>query len=357
MIRLPDPDERRTRAGCGPLCHVGRVLTALGRVSRRSARSSAATARRTGRDARRCRARPDRRSWPGSTGRRTARRSRARELQVPAGRRPARSGRLVSASGPGPTHGVGRPYRVEVRWDARRRTPYAPRLGSTAATWPVGIALTSWHYMWRTTPHAPPRDGRGLPADAAATDPAGSTRDELQGPRTASARSSTAATRTPHPRRRPDRRRADGHGRSRPQPRGARPSSRGSSKTAGDDGQIASATSTSCACRARGTVRCASSSVRRQSLRLATLAGHLEAGQIEFRGRRPRRRRSSSGSSRGRAAATGSSNLLYHHLRMAKEIQLHMWISFLERVVGAVRRPHERGIEIETERIEDPPWR
>src|SRR5215208_7526993 len=22
----------------------------------------------------------------------------------------------------------------------------------TAALWPVGIALTSWHYMWRTTP-------------------------------------------------------------------------------------------------------------------------------------------------------------------------------------------------------------
>ncbi len=22
----------------------------------------------------------------------------------------------------------------------------------TAATWPVGVALTSWDYMWRTTP-------------------------------------------------------------------------------------------------------------------------------------------------------------------------------------------------------------
>ena len=36
-------------------------------------------------------------------------------------------------------------------------------------------------------------------------------------------------------------------------------------------------------------------------------------------------------------------NLLYHHVRMAKEIQLHMWISFLEGVVSSVRRAYDRG--------------
>ncbi|HEY0633599.1 MAG TPA: hypothetical protein VGC98_16200, partial [Thermoleophilaceae bacterium] len=68
------------------------------------------------------------------------------------------------------------------------------------------------------------------------------------------------------------------------------------------------------------------------SLRLATMEGHLEAGQIEFRV-----------ASGGLAlefvieswARSGDrlSDLLYTHVRMAKEIQLHMWTSVLERVV------------------------
>ena len=32
-----------------------------------------------------------------------------------------------------------------------KRPPLARRL-ATAARWPVGIGLTSWSYMWRTTP-------------------------------------------------------------------------------------------------------------------------------------------------------------------------------------------------------------
>jgi hypothetical protein len=87
------------------------------------------------------------------------------------------------------------------------------------------------------------------------------------------------------------------------------------------------------------------------SFRLVTLRGHLEAGQIEF----------------GVAAegddlmftieswaASGDrlSKLLYQHLRMSKEVQLHMWTSFLE---NAARRSKGRlrgGIHIETRRVE-----
>src|SRR4051794_2796967 len=50
-----------------------------------------------------------------------------------------------------------------------------------AATWPVGIALTSWHYLWRTTP-MPRSEEPGRVADDAPpplTD--GVARDELQG--------------------------------------------------------------------------------------------------------------------------------------------------------------------------------
>jgi hypothetical protein len=45
-------------------------------------------------------------------------------------------------------------------------------------------------------------------------------------------------------------------------------------------------------------------------------------------------------------------NLLYHRLRMAKEVQAHMWISFLERVIDLSGGRMTGGIEMETERIE-----
>ena len=69
------------------------------------------------------------------------------------------------------------------------------------------------------------------------------------------------------------------------------------------------------------------------SFRLTTLSGHLEAGQIEFR------------ASQGELlefeieswARSGDrvSNLAYSRLHVAKEVQLHMWVSFLERVVAS----------------------
>src|ERR1700761_8514855 len=65
-----------------------------------------------------------------------------------------------------------------------------------------------------------------------------------------------------------------------------------------------------------------------RSFRLATLDGHLEAGQIEFRADDDDRLRFPIGS--WARSADRFSNLLYHRVGMAKEVQLHMWISFLE---------------------------
>jgi hypothetical protein len=87
-----------------------------------------------------------------------------------------------------------------------------------------------------------------------------------------------------------------------------------------------------------------------RSFRLATLAGHLEAGQIEFRasqGELLQFEIESWARSSGRF-----SNLLYHHVRMAKEIQLHMWISFLEGVVATAGGRMTGGIDIDTRRVE-----
>jgi hypothetical protein len=68
----------------------------------------------------------------------------------------------------------------------------------------------------------------------------------------------------------------------------------------------------------------------KSSFRLATLEGHLEAGQIEFRvlAAEPMVFEIESWA----RSADRFADLLYHRARMAKEIQLHMWIAFLEGV-------------------------
>jgi hypothetical protein len=90
------------------------------------------------------------------------------------------------------------------------------------------------------------------------------------------------------------------------------------------------------------------------NFRFATLKGHLEAGQIEFRALPP-------DDDQGQfvfeieswaRSSDRLSNLLYHHLRMSKEVQLHMWISFLEGVVDLSRGRMTGGVDVETWRIE-----
>jgi hypothetical protein len=87
------------------------------------------------------------------------------------------------------------------------------------------------------------------------------------------------------------------------------------------------------------------------SFRLATLDGHLEAGQIEFRACRD-----------GDAlrfeieswARNGDwlSSVLYSRLRLAKEMQLHMWTHFCERVAKLAEGRLRGGITIHTRRVE-----
>ena len=87
------------------------------------------------------------------------------------------------------------------------------------------------------------------------------------------------------------------------------------------------------------------------SFRLGTLAGHLEAGQIEFR---------VSGDYRSLFfeieswARNGDriSDLLYTRLHFSKEVQLHMWSSLLRRVAKLCRGQMEGGLTITTRRVE-----
>jgi hypothetical protein len=87
------------------------------------------------------------------------------------------------------------------------------------------------------------------------------------------------------------------------------------------------------------------------SFRFATLEGHLEAGQIEFRT-----------ADEGDAvcfeieswARSGDrlSGLLFDRIRLAKEMQLHMWTHFCERAAKLAGGRIRGGIHIDTRRVE-----
>jgi hypothetical protein len=88
------------------------------------------------------------------------------------------------------------------------------------------------------------------------------------------------------------------------------------------------------------------------SFRFATLQGHLEAGQIEFR----------TGPDDGDGlrfeieswARSGDrlSGLLFDRVRLAKEMQLHMWTHFCERAAKLSGGRIRGGIHIDTRRVE-----
>ncbi len=87
------------------------------------------------------------------------------------------------------------------------------------------------------------------------------------------------------------------------------------------------------------------------SFRLATLAGHLEAGQIEFRAGADHRSLSFEIESWARSGDR-SSDALYSHLRLAKEVQLHMWVSVLGKVADLAHGRSEGGAIVTTRRVD-----
>jgi len=86
------------------------------------------------------------------------------------------------------------------------------------------------------------------------------------------------------------------------------------------------------------------------SFRLATLSGHLEAGQIEFRASADHRSLWFEIESWARSGDRFS-DLTYNSLRISKEVQLHMWSSVLRRIVGLTEGRMEGGIVIVTRKV------
>ena len=233
----------------------------------------------------------------------------------------------------------------ERRYGYWRRVPRAPRDLAIALRWPVGLLATWWAYTWRVTPMHRSEEPGELPRDDVPPLPAGVSLEDVQRPE-------------------------DGHGpllRRRYRVDVAKPSMSASELmtrvrddpnvvvpgglarfrketgdgplTVGDEYTVRMPGPWD------GPVRIVAADAT--SFRLATLDGHLEAGQIEWRAEdRPERLRFEVES--WSRPGDRFSHYAHHRLRMAKEVQLHMWISVLERVAKLADGRLPEGVEIRT---------
>jgi hypothetical protein len=234
------------------------------------------------------------------------------------------------------------------------KRPRATRRWLTAATWPLGIALTSWDYTWRTTPMHRREASTALepPVPALLCYPAEVSSAEVQGHDDGRGPLFHRLYRT-----RIRESRLDGPElmeRLQADLNVAAPTKFARfQRVLGEQGRLAVGDEYVVRMPGPwdGPVRVVD--VSRCSFRLATLAGHLEAGQIEFRARPAKTEVVFEIESWARSGSP-LVNLLYHRLRMAKEVQAHMWISFLERVVQLAGGQMTGGIDLATERVEMP---
>jgi hypothetical protein len=90
------------------------------------------------------------------------------------------------------------------------------------------------------------------------------------------------------------------------------------------------------------------------SFRLATLRGHLEAGEIDFRASEEADELLFEIESWGRSS-NRVFDFLYDRLKVARELQADMWVFFLERV-AQISGGSELKIAVYTERCEDHPF-
>jgi hypothetical protein len=216
----------------------------------------------------------------------------------------------------------------------------------TMARWPPGLALTAWAYTWRITPMHRRETSGELPKDGPPPLPAGTPVDGVQG---------EASGHGPLLRRRYRVDVVDG-GLSAEAlmeriaadinevvPWGLAHFER----TRGADGPLA--LHDEFAVRMPGPWDGPVRVIERTptSWRFATLDGHLEAGQIEWRAK------DRDGALRFEVESWSRpgdrlSHVLHHRLRMAKEVQLHMWTSVLEHVTKLAGGRMREGISIRT---------
>ena len=228
--------------------------------------------------------------------------------------------------------------------------PILPRGLAMSLRWPAGVALTGWAYLWRTTPMHRRELPGGWEDDRPPPLPAALEDDELQrvadgaGPllrRRYRARISggdlTAAALIERLKADPDR---------------VAPGALAHfEQRSGEQGRMALGDEWIVHMPGpwNGPVRVVD--LTPTSFRFGTLRGHLEAGQIEWRADDEAGDLLFAIESWARSGDR-LSDVMHNRLRMAKEVQLHMWTSVIERVAKLTGGRLVRGIDIDTRRVE-----
>jgi uncharacterized protein (UPF0548 family) len=224
---------------------------------------------------------------------------------------------------------------------------------TTATRWPVGIVLTSWRYMWRTTPLYRSEEEGSWDDDAPPRLPDDVSHEDIQrvghgaGPMFRRRYTAVIADSEFLPEGLMERLTAD-------LDRAAPTEFATFKKLEGETGdmQVGDEYVVRMPGPWDGPVRVVERTPT--AFRLATLDGHLEAGQIRFSAERIEDRLQFQIESWARGGDR-LSNLLYDNLRMSKEIQFHMWTSFLEGVIDLSGGKRAEGLRIHTRRVEDLP--
>jgi hypothetical protein len=235
---------------------------------------------------------------------------------------------------------------------AERKLSLSRSIGASLR-WPVGVALTSWRYMWRTTPFQRTEELGSWSEDAPPELPDDVLDDQVQ----RVGHGSGALFHRRYRARIRDARLSAEQVMERLQasPDQAAPTEFATfKKVVGDDGQMQPGDEYVVRMPGPwdGPVRVVD--VTPRCFRLLTLAGHLEAGQIVFRAQGENGRVEFEIESWARAGDR-LSDLLYDRLKMSKETQLHMWTSFLERVIDLSGGKRDGRLEIHTRRVEERP--
>jgi hypothetical protein len=219
---------------------------------------------------------------------------------------------------------------------------------ATALTWPAGMSWTTWHYLWRILPVYRTECEGSLAEDMPPPLPDGISVEEIQtpddgvGPLLHRTYSCTIADTDMAPEelieilsRDPNRVTPRQVARFR--------------KTHGEESRLAAGDEFRVHMPGPwdGPVRVVE--VRPDGFRLATLSGHLEAGQIEWRAWRNGELRFAVES--WARAGDRLSAIMHDRLRMAKEIQLYMWTSVLERAPRIANGRLLDGVHVETRRV------
>jgi hypothetical protein len=228
--------------------------------------------------------------------------------------------------------------------------PSLPDRATALFMWPVGVALTSWSYIWRTTPlHRSELEG-SPEADLPPEPPPAASLHDVQRPEDGAGplfhRTYTAVIRDPRWGA------AELMAHLQADPNLVTPLAMARfRKTYGPPWRMERGDEFLVRMPGPwdGPVRAVE--VTETSFRFVTLDGHLEAGQIEWRATDAENGLVFNIESWARAGDRLSA-LLHDHLRMAKEVQLHMWTSVAEKVAKRAGGHLEGGITIETRRVD-----